>query len=109
MLLHKRKKMKTMKAPNVPLNLQQQKKNSSSSGSDQTSEDDFVSPSRDSVMSPRRRSLDRRAWLSNQMNEVREKERKRWREFRGRKTSGFHLHLKKARTSPTEPSESKDQ
>ncbi|XP_056286927.1 sentrin-specific protease 7b isoform X2 [Pseudoliparis swirei] len=81
----------------------QQKKNSSSSGSDQTSEDDFVSPSRDSVMSPRRRSLDRRAWLSNQMNEVREKERKRWREFRGRKTSGFHLHLKKARTSPTEP------
>ncbi|XP_034403339.1 sentrin-specific protease 7-like isoform X4 [Cyclopterus lumpus] len=83
----------------------QEKKNSSSSGSDQTSEDDFVSPARDtpSVISPRRRSLDRRAWLSKQMDDVREKERKRWREFSGRKTSGLRLYLKKPRSTPTEP------
>ncbi|XP_054479843.1 sentrin-specific protease 7b [Anoplopoma fimbria] len=93
--------------------VEQQKKNSSSSGSDQTSDDDFVSPpsNTSSVMSSstaasRRRGLDRRAWLaagSSQMEDVREKERKRWREFRGRKTRGLHLHLKKHRDAPTEP------
>ncbi|XP_077959835.1 sentrin-specific protease 7b isoform X5 [Gasterosteus aculeatus] len=79
-----------------------QKNNSSSSSSDQTSEDDFVSLS--SVMTQRRRSLGRGAgFSSSQMEDVRESERRRWNEFRGRKTSSLHLHLKKPRNTPTEP------
>ncbi|XP_037319101.2 sentrin-specific protease 7 isoform X2 [Pungitius pungitius] len=79
---------------------ERKKKNSSSSGSDQTSEDDFVS----STMTQRRRSLGRGAWFgSSQMEDVRERERRRWKEFRERKTSSLHLHLKKPRNTPTEP------
>ncbi|XP_050921777.1 sentrin-specific protease 7b isoform X2 [Lates calcarifer] len=101
-----------------------EKKNSCLSGSDQTSDDDFVSPSRtlgrrpssssssvSAVMSPgttpgRRRSLDRTAWIaaSSHLNEdVREQERRRWREFRERKTRTLQPRPKRPRQSPAEP------
>ncbi|XP_056226671.1 sentrin-specific protease 7b isoform X2 [Seriola aureovittata] len=97
--------------------------NSSVSGSDHTSEDDSVSPSTNVVHRPpssssssssvssvtapdRRRSLDQTAWKasgSNLMEDVREKERRRWREFRERKTN-LQLRLRrKPRQSPAEP------
>ncbi|XP_037618619.1 sentrin-specific protease 7b isoform X2 [Sebastes umbrosus] len=98
-----------------------EQQSSSPSGSDQTSEDDSVSPSRNkpAVMSPRtagerRRSLDRTAWItaasssssdsqsqrsssssSDLLGDLREKERERWREFRERKNTVLHLRLKK--------------
>ncbi|KAM8904337.1 sentrin-specific protease 7-like isoform 3-T4 [Spinachia spinachia] len=51
-----------------------------------------------------RRSLGRGAWLSSsQMKDVRERERRKWKEFREKKTSSFHLHLKKPRNTPMEP------
>ncbi len=126
---------------NSPESLKQQKKNSPLSGSDETSEDDFVSPSRTrnkpsagkslpkdvcrpsvSSVTPltpllrttpdRRRSLDRTSWLtasSNLMDDLREKEREKWREFRDRKTSSrsavLQLRLRKPKQTPTEPSE----
>lgn len=122
---------------NSPESLTQQKKNSSLSGSDETSEDDFVSPSRTrnkpsadkplpkdvyrpsvSLVTPltpslraapdRRRSLDRTSWLaasSNLMDDLREKEREKWREFRDRKTSNRSAVLQLRLRTPTEPSE----
>ncbi|XP_075951032.1 sentrin-specific protease 7-like [Anarhichas minor] len=83
--------------------LQKKKKNSSSSGSDQTSEDDLVSPSSvmPSVMSQRRRSLDSSS--SSQMEDVREREKKRWREMRemrGRKRIDLHLKRPSDTTEP---------
>lgn len=112
---------------NSSASLKQQKKNSS--GSDQTSEDDFVSPSRTrnkppadkrkpSAVSPRttpasRQSLDRTAWLAascDPRDDVREKERERWREFRERKKSNgsavLQLRPPKPKQTPPEPSES---
>ncbi|XP_051283897.1 sentrin-specific protease 7 isoform X1 [Dicentrarchus labrax] len=101
------------------------------SGSDQTSEDDFVSPPRarnkppadkspsrgarrpcvSSATTPdRRRSLDRTAWLaasSNLRDDVREKERQKWREFKEKTTSKrsavLQLRLRNPKPTPTEP------
>ncbi|XP_076579425.1 sentrin-specific protease 7b [Chaetodon auriga] len=109
----------------------QQKKNST-----ETSEYDFASPPRSrnepsadrplpsGVRGPsqgtgtppsrttadRRRSLDRTAWLaagSDPKEDLREKERQRWREFREKKTSNrsavLQLRQRKPRNAPTEP------
>ncbi|KAI3366231.1 hypothetical protein L3Q82_010040, partial [Scortum barcoo] len=117
---------------NSPESLKLQKKNLSLSGSDETSEDDFVSPSKlrnkpsdkslpgdvhrpSAAPSPsltpiRRWSLDRTPRLassSNSMEDLREKQREKWREFRDRKTSNrsavLQLRLKKPKQTPTEP------
>ncbi|XP_070786581.1 sentrin-specific protease 7b [Enoplosus armatus] len=111
------------------LKQQQQKKNSSLSGSDQTSEDDYVSPSRtrtkpstdkslpkdvrrssvsSATLSPRtipdrRRSLDRKSWLAARNINLRDD----LREFRERKTSNrsavLQLRLRKPKQTTTEP------
>ncbi|XP_069377117.1 sentrin-specific protease 7b isoform X2 [Paralichthys olivaceus] len=79
-----------------------------------SSEDDFVSPTRtlvhrtsppasvSSVMD-RRRSLDRTAWttMAAQREDVRERERRRWREFKDRKSN--LLRLRKHKQTPAEP------
>lgn len=98
------------------------------SSSDQSSEDDFVSlpcsssssTSVSSAKSPRtmpgsKRTLDRTSWLSpsnNPREDVSERERQRWKEFREKKmlnrASVLGLRLKKPQKSQTEPSESKE-
>ncbi|XP_042369082.1 uncharacterized protein LOC121962839 [Plectropomus leopardus] len=105
-----------------PLN-QQQKKKSPASGSDQDSEDVFTFPSRNkpsstSLRTPagegrgQGRSLERAPLLtaSGLMEERREKERERWREFREKKKKNRSAVLqprpKKPKQTPTEPSES---
>ncbi|XP_071335662.1 sentrin-specific protease 7-like [Trachinotus anak] len=92
---------------------------SSVSGSDQTSDDDFVSSSTNVVLRPSssspvkspkttpdgRRNLNRMAWMAasgNLKEDVREKERQRWREFRERKTV-LQLRLRTPKQSPAEP------
>lgn len=98
-----------------------QKDNSSSSGPDETSEEEFVSPSRTrtsessrpSSYSSMRKSMPRRAASRgqpvDQKEDVMETQRDRWRRFRERKTrpaAAPHLRLKKPRPAPSEPSES---
>nr|XP_046237742.1 sentrin-specific protease 7b isoform X2 [Scatophagus argus] len=106
-----------------PEPLKQQKKNSSLSSLDQTSDEDFVSPSRktnkpSAVKSPprdarrpsvssatlplrttpdRRQSLGRTSRLgasSDLRDDPREKERQKWREFREKKTSNMSVVLR---------------
>ncbi|XP_049922254.1 sentrin-specific protease 7b isoform X3 [Epinephelus moara] len=102
-----------------PESLKQQRKISPVSGSDRTSEDDFLSPSRTTnkpsvtslrMSTDRRRSLDRKACLatrSSLTDDLREKGRERWREFREKKktyrSAVPHLRLKKPKQTPTEP------
>ncbi|XP_062236282.1 sentrin-specific protease 7b isoform X2 [Platichthys flesus] len=78
-----------------------------------SSEDDFVSPSRTVVHTTSGpssdterdggRSLDRTAWtaLAAQREDVRERERLRWREFTDRKSNS--LRLRKHKQTPAEP------
>ncbi|XP_045906320.1 sentrin-specific protease 7-like isoform X3 [Micropterus dolomieu] len=104
-----------------PESLKQQQK-SSVSGSDQTSEDDFVSPPRAGnkplpkdvrrpCCAPRstpdaRRGLNRTSWLvanNNLMEDLREKEREKWRAFREKKTANrsavLQLRLRKPKAA----------
>nr|XP_033471747.1 sentrin-specific protease 7b isoform X3 [Epinephelus lanceolatus] len=102
-----------------PESLKQQRKISPVSDSDRTSEDDFLSLSRTTnkpsvtslrTSTDRRRSLDRTACLatrSSLTDDLREKDRERWREFREKKktyrSAVPHLRLKKPKQTPTEP------
>ncbi|XP_026217739.1 sentrin-specific protease 7-like isoform X2 [Anabas testudineus] len=121
-------------SPESPL--KSQKRNSSLSSSDQTSADDFESPSTTRnnppadktppcrlsssssaklVLTPKtspgpRRTLDRMSWLAasnSRTEDVREKERQRWKEFREKKLQNrsavLRLRLNKPRQTPAEP------
>ncbi|XP_058478515.1 sentrin-specific protease 7b isoform X1 [Solea solea] len=82
---------------------------SSQSSSDPVSEDHFVlRPSSSSaektakVALDRRRSLNRTAWKSSDLEDARERERRRWREFKARKDVG-HLRPRRPKHRPLEP------